>query len=169
MADTKLIMEILIELQEYYRQDYNETQLKVISRQLEEVPDDLLRAAVERYFDGEDRWLPKGNQLVALAKKICGYANFGYIPEKLPPPFWAELQELKAKAYREGVVDPNSWSSLINRSQRASFLLTAETIRKSYQAVLQPQDEAACLVYAKWDEVPSEEPSRKTRKVKDLL
>ena len=129
-------MDILKELQDYYHQEYNETQVKVLTRQLEPIPGPLLRECVDEWLDTEDSWLPRGSHLLKLVRKISGVTNLAYLPDSPIEPVWVMLQRLKDQAYQEGIVDREAWEDLYDYAVRLDFKFSAESIQHAYNSVL---------------------------------
>jgi hypothetical protein len=140
MADPKTILKSLATLQEYYRHDYNQTQVELLTRLLRPIPNGLLKQSVEAYIAQEDRWLPKASQLLSLAKGFCGYQEFASLPEEaFEPTLGSRLQGLKNQACREGVIDHAAWRSLEKEAERRGLEHTLKAIRRAHQIVLDPQ------------------------------
>lgn len=159
MADPVTILKSLKLLQEYYRHDYNQTQVEVLTRQLRPIPNGLLRQAVETYMALEGRWLPKVSQLVSLAKQISGYRNFESIPEgAYEPSLGSKLQSLKNQAYGEGVIDHKAWQKLEKEAEHRDQVHALEAIRRAYQALLTPQTREECLSYQSWEQPDPDNP-----------
>jgi len=135
MAERRFILEILKELQEYYRQKYNPTQVKIISRQLAPVPDHILRQAVDQYIESEDSWLPKGGRLVSMAKSIAGVSDFKQLAQP-GPSFSIRHQLLKNAYFHHGLLDPAEWESLIECAKNADAVHNVQAISASYDAIL---------------------------------
>ena len=140
MADPKTILKTLATLQEYYRHDYNQTQVEVLTRQLRPIPNGLLKHAVEAYIAQEERWLPKASQILSLAKEISGYQDFACLPaEAFEPSLGSQLQGLKNQACREGVIDHQAWRTLEKEAERRGREHILEAIRRAYKIVRDPQ------------------------------
>ncbi|MCJ7702360.1 MAG: hypothetical protein MUO62_12315 [Anaerolineales bacterium] len=136
MAERRFILEILKELQEYYRQKYNPTQVRIISRQLAPIPDLILRQAVNQVLETEDNWLPKGGRLVEIAKNIAGFNDFNHLPQPIPT-LSLSHQLLKNDYFHHGILDPAEWENLIEDAKGADAVHNAQAIRASFKVILE--------------------------------
>ena len=136
MAERRFILEILKEMQEYYRQKYNPTQVQIISRQLVPVPDRILRQVVNQVLETEDNWLPKGGRLVAIAKSLAGVEDFKRLPQNMPT-FGLRHQLLKNDYFHHGILDPAEWENLIEDAKGADAVHNAQAIRASFKVILE--------------------------------
>lgn len=150
MAEEHFILQVLHEMQEYYHQTYNQTQVMVFCRQLKAVPAYLLRQAVDRWLDSESRFLPRGAHLLQLAREIHGHNDFQVGLEEPDVPLWIQFDDLKSAYYQEGFFDRTRWESLISLAEALDSQLIASAIRNSLRFILEPQTEAQCLAYASW-------------------
>jgi hypothetical protein len=156
MAARKYILEILRILEEYYRQQYNPTQVRILLRQLAQIPDYLLHQVVDHWLDTEDNWLPRGSQLLKLALKISGFPDITLIPPEPPiagSPIWVQHQALKDQYYRRGLLDPSAWNALITQAESDNLPLTTATLQRSLDSIQNPKTPPVCAQYADWNHV----------------
>ena len=139
MAEARFVLQVLSEIQAYYGQTYNSTQVAVLVRQLKVLPAWALRMAADEWLDTETRWLPRGSQLLATARKLM--ARFR--PDTISIP--EQLQKLKDSWYRDGYYDQTRWTALLSLAEELEMPSSADAIRRAQRAVTDPQDEDACL------------------------
>jgi len=162
MAEARFILQVLNEIQAYYRQTYNPTQVDVLLRQLKAVPAWALRKAVDEWLDTEDRWLPRGSQLLAIARRLMERLNPGAV---LIP---VQLQELKDSYCRDGTYDWTRWEVLISLADELGLTNSADAIRRAHGAITDPPDENAGLAYADWNVGPAGEETPDGDKLKEV-
>jgi len=145
MAETHFILQILNELQAYYGQTYNPTQVAVLLRLLRVLPAWALRMAADEWMETEGRWLPRGSQILATARRLMERFRQGTvsIPE--------QLQELKGSWCRDWNYDLTRWEALISLAEELGLTHSADAIRRGHGAVTDPPDENAGLAYADWN------------------
>ena len=75
----KLVLEQLSMLQGYYKQTYNEVQIKRMTEQLSKMPEWLLVEVVNEWTDTEPKWLPRGADLLRMALEKSGVSHIQHL------------------------------------------------------------------------------------------
>ena len=140
MAEKRFILEIMNEMEQNYRYDYNAVQVKTFCHLLKPIPTYLLRKAADIYLSTETRWLPKPSNLIEITKDLTKSGKVLRSTGEPAIPLWAQLEELKSAYYLEDELEKTRWQALIDLADYLECHHISQSIKDSYRILLQYQN-----------------------------
>ncbi len=139
MAGKRFVLEILHEMEQYYRYSYNPVQVKALSRQLSAVPSYLLRQAADQWLRTEARWLPRAANLLEIVRNLVDSGEVVLSTGEPRVPLWAQHEQLKSAYFHDGILDLTCWQSLIDLAQFLERFHTAKSVQISLKNLTNDQ------------------------------
>ena len=137
MAERHFILQIMDEMEQNYRYNFNSVQVKTFCQLLKPVPTYLLRRAADIWLSTETRWLPKPSNLIEITDNLTQSGEVLRSTGEPAIPLWAQLEALKSTYYLEDELDCTRWQALIDLADYLERPHTAHSIKNTYNTLLQ--------------------------------